>query len=100
MAINFVYEKDDEELVKHLKTKIPKEFKNSSITVYIADLLESLQDIPTNKNANKTVIVITKNYSKEFVTCALEKTDSIVYKATDYELITKKLLSILEKRKK
>lgn len=100
MAINFVYEKDDEELVKYLKAKIPKELKNSSITVHITDLLENLQDITVNKNANKATIVISKNYSKEFVTCALEKTESIVYKANNHELILKKLVTMLEKRKK
>lgn len=99
MAINFVYEKDDEELAKYLKAKIPKEFKNNSITIYITDLLEDLQDITTNKNANRAVIVITKNYSKEFVTCALEKTECIVYKANNHELIAKKLVTMLEKRK-
>lgn len=98
MAINYVYEKEDEELVEYIKDKIPKELKNLSASICITDVLEDLQSIKISKNVKRHLIVITQNYSREFVTCALERTSCMVYKTSNYDLIVKKVIKLLKKR--
>ena len=97
MAVSYVYEAEDEELVKYIKSKIPKELKSTNAVIYLTDNVEDISNI--TENSNKTIMVITKNYSKEFVTFALEKTNHLMYKLHDRDLIVRKITKVLEKIK-
>lgn len=96
MAVSYVYE-EDEELVKYIKSKIPKELKSINAVIYLTDNVEDISNL--TENSNKTIMVITKNYSKEFVTFALEKTNHLIYKLCDRDLIVGKITKVLEKIK-
>ncbi len=97
MAVSYVYEAEDEELVKHIKSKIPKELKSINAVIYLTDNLEDISNL--TENSNKTIMVITKNYAKEFVVLALEKTNHLIYKLSDRDLIVGKITKVLEKIK-
>lgn len=96
MAVSYVYE-EDEELVKYIKCKIPKELKSINAVIYLTDNVEDISNF--TENSNKTIIVITKNYSKEFVTKTLEKTNHLMYKSSDRDLIVRKITKVLERKK-
>lgn len=97
MAISYIYDNSDEGLVKLIKSKVPKELKAVSAAIYITDKVEDIEKVP--QNADKVLVIITRNYTAEFVTAALEKTNHVMYKLYDNDLIVKKIIRLLEKEK-
>lgn len=86
MAINYIFDTENEELVKKLKPALSKFARGENITIYITDDVEKLIKKQENNTKN---IVVTCNCSKEFITNALKITDYIVYKFDIDVLITK-----------
>lgn len=97
MAISYIYDNSDEGLVKLIKSKVPKELKAVSAAIYITDKLEDIEKVP--QNTDKVLIVITRNYTEEFVTAALDRTNHVMYKLYDNDLIVRKIIRLLEKEK-
>lgn len=97
MAISYFFDNIDEGLVKLVKSKVPKNLKTVNAAIYITDEVESIEKIP--KDSDKVLVIITRNYTTEFVTAALNKTDHVMYKLYDNDLIVKKIIKLLEKEK-
>lgn len=93
MAVNYIYDTANEELVKSLKSKFSKCTRGENFTIYVTDELCKLsekQDDTTFK------IVITRNCSKEFIGKVLEITDFVIYNE-DTKLVIDKLKSLIAK---
>lgn len=95
MGISFVYEKDNNELIKYITKECGGYVKTSNVKIFVIYTFEELEKARKDRSKNK--IIITNNLSRDFVNKALDITENIIYKDMESSVIAERIITILGK---
>ena len=98
MGISVIHEDiTDEELSKYILMSCKVIGQSKNLKIFFVNEIKGLDILKKDRSKNK--IIITKNISPEFITEAVNITENIVYRGSDFEVITDRVKNILEKSK-